>query len=179
MDLAPCPGCRRHVHAHDASCPFCHASLSDATIEARSAAPREAFGRFTRAALAAGVAAGASMTLAACYGGPPRHMPAPKDRVWDVAASDPKGFVQSFQQKATAQGCSDHVDEASGRLHLGCGDHAVMLQPYDDHVQVTCQSRDLAGCEQVVQRIAGDPAATESSVPPVGTIAPPGEGDAG
>jgi hypothetical protein len=58
--LAPCPTCRRHVAAEPA-CPFCGAVLASAP------APRPVLqGRFSRAAVFAGVAGFAGATLAGC-----------------------------------------------------------------------------------------------------------------
>jgi hypothetical protein len=67
--MRPCPGCRRHVRADEATCPFCAA-----VIDARGAvAPRSA--RMTRAAV---FVAGAA--LAGCGGKAPPD-PQPPDPV--------------------------------------------------------------------------------------------------
>ena len=64
VDLRPCPDCRRHVAATEASCPFCGTTLSLA-----GPAPELPRGRLTRAAVfAAGALAVAGAAGAACGG---------------------------------------------------------------------------------------------------------------
>ena len=65
MTLSPCPQCRRHVAITESTCPFCAAPL------AASAAPETIYGRWSRAAVFAG--------LAGCYTSnpPPQNPPPP------------------------------------------------------------------------------------------------------
>lgn len=64
MELVPCGGCRRHVDARDARCPFCAAAI---TARPRRVLPR---GRITRAAVF-------SAALVACESKQPSPQPAP------------------------------------------------------------------------------------------------------
>jgi hypothetical protein len=63
--LRPCSGCSRHVRANEPACPFCHARVELADIQADASAVGPVAGaRVTRAAL---VFAGATV-IAACGG---------------------------------------------------------------------------------------------------------------
>jgi hypothetical protein len=66
--LVVCEGCSRHVRACDAACPFCQAAIAPVTPVA-VADEASARGHSTGKVVLT-VAAG--MSLAACYGGPPR-----------------------------------------------------------------------------------------------------------
>lgn len=80
MDLALCSGCRRHVRADEAACPFCGAAVREAA-PSLPAAPH--LSRSQRYAIGAALAAGA---LSACRGGSARSVD--DIEVIEVAAPD-------------------------------------------------------------------------------------------
>jgi hypothetical protein len=88
--LHPCPGCKRHVRAEEARCPFCGGALP--APRAASSLPR-ALGRMSRAALFAATAAGATLAGAAagCDGDSPGGADAAADQVADQAVADRAG----------------------------------------------------------------------------------------
>ncbi len=70
--LVVCEGCSRHVRACDAACPFCNAAIAPAT-PAAIVDEASARGHSTgKVVLMAALTVAAGMSLAACYGGPPR-----------------------------------------------------------------------------------------------------------
>jgi len=72
--MVPCGGCARHVRCGEGPCPFCGAAVLDAAeapLDADPGAPRGLSRGRTALVLAATMAA--SLSLAACYGGPPRR----------------------------------------------------------------------------------------------------------
>ncbi|MBL8601961.1 MAG: hypothetical protein JNK72_08555 [Myxococcales bacterium] len=70
--LIVCEGCSRHVLSHEAGCPFCGAAVA-AQSPVCGADPSAARGLSRgKAALMAAVTVAASLSMAACYGGPPR-----------------------------------------------------------------------------------------------------------
>jgi hypothetical protein len=70
--MVPCSACARHVRCGEGPCPFCGGSVRDEApvCDADPGAPRGLTSARTALVLAATVAA--SLSLAACYGGPPR-----------------------------------------------------------------------------------------------------------
>lgn len=71
--LVVCDGCSRHVKSDEAACPFCGRGVS-AQSAVCDADPGVARGLSRgKAALVAVVTVTASLSMAACYGGPPRH----------------------------------------------------------------------------------------------------------
>src|SRR5262245_60444069 len=77
MTLRPCQQCRRHINVDDASCPFC-ASPSRAPAPATASI----YGRFSRAAVFAGVAG--------CYvNPPPQQQPPPPPPPYEQGQQPP------------------------------------------------------------------------------------------
>lgn len=167
MDLILCGGCRRHVRADAATCPFCAA-----TVEPSKAS------RLARAALTAGLAATCSVTLAACYGGPPIRGVDHGPLRWKVQASSSE-FLSEFSRRATAASC-DVVDDRGG-VTVTCKhpDARLGLWPAPEGVSITCEDGTPADCVTVFERIrstepSSSPAAEpSSSAPPLRPIAPP------
>lgn len=74
-DLAPCPGCARHIKLESVRCPFCDVAVGDLTPAGFDPAVAPARVRYAALAL------GASLALTGCpsaalYGGPPVPPPA-------------------------------------------------------------------------------------------------------
>ncbi len=169
MELVPCGGCRRHVRATDVACPFCASSIEPSKTA-----------RLARAALTAGLAATCSVTLAACYGGPPIHGVDRGPIRWRVDASSE--FIGEFSRRAVAAQC--RVEEWHGSAVLvSCRapDAKLGLTPAPGGVYVTCEEGSAADCVAQCDRggapapADGEPgAAPSSSVPPLEPIAPPG-----
>lgn len=163
MDLVVCPECRRHVRAGEERCPFCNEA-------------RVGLGRFTRAAISAGVAATASVTLAACYGAPPRHYPdrpPPGRTSWEHPTENAVGFVDDVERGARAAGCTVAREEP----HLGVrceGQPDLRLTTLSGYVRIQCGDASREVCERAVERLLSPPSPSgSSSVPPMNTIAPP------
>lgn len=70
--MVPCSACARHVRCGEGPCPFCGGRVGD-PVCVGDADPGAARGLSRgRAALVLAVTVAASLSLAACYGGPPR-----------------------------------------------------------------------------------------------------------
>ena len=89
--LVVCDGCSRHVRACDASCPFCNAAITavpPVVVSDEASARGLSTGKVV---LLAALTVAAGMSLAACYGGPPRprtYSPAEHAVGATVAADD-------------------------------------------------------------------------------------------
>ena len=106
--LSPCPQCRRHVRSSERTCPFCGRAIDP---PARS--PSSLAGRFSRAAVFAG--------LASCYTTPPPQEvhqpppPPPDERRQEQPPPDPD--QQYAKPPITANGAiRGTVRDDSGRL---------------------------------------------------------------
>jgi len=163
MELVSCPGCRRHVRSGDPQCPFCSAAVA-----------REGLGRFARAALATT----ASVTLAACYGAPPRHHvdhPRPARMSWEHATENAVGFVDDVERGARAAGCAVTREEPQYlAVHCGGGQPDLRLTTLSGYVRIQCTDASREVCERALDRLRAHPEPTgSSSVAPMTTIAPP------
>ena len=121
----------------------------------------------------ASIAGATSVTLSACYGGPPVYGVDHGSARWAVDAS-PQEYITEFGRRARGAQCE--IRERSGSLEVKCAEASLSLRPGDEHrVYVTCEEGSTpASCVAAFDRIRAAPAAPEES-PATGpsTIAPP------
>ncbi len=92
--MVPCGGCARHVRVGEGPCPFCGAVVEGAGASVYDADPGAPRGLSRgRAALVLAATVAASLSLAACYGGPPRPQAYGQDgpRPSSPSQADPDG----------------------------------------------------------------------------------------
>ncbi|MGE0784832.1 MAG: hypothetical protein AB7S26_04015 [Sandaracinaceae bacterium] len=87
MPLSPCPGCARHVHIDEASCPFCSSPLAASRLAPPSARALRTLGRAALFVVGATAASACgddgngprpeTETIAQPYGAPPDPLPPP------------------------------------------------------------------------------------------------------
>lgn len=108
MQLIVCGGCARHIREAEGPCPFCGASAE---------APGSTAGR---AALMAAITVAAGLTLAACYGGPPRP------RTYTEAQQRPGGATM---QVATSPSQPEAPQAAAAAAQPTAAPQAVAAAP--------------------------------------------------
>ena len=157
MDLIPCNTCRRHVRPGDANCPFCAAPLDS---------PRASL---LSRVVTVGIAATTSVTLAACYGGPPVYGVERGPPRWVVDASAPE-FIAEFSERARAAQCE--LSERYGHVVVKCAmpEAVLLLHAGSPHrVLITCDEGSTpANCVAAFDHIRATPPAAGPA-----TIAPP------
>ena len=147
-ELIACRGCRRHVRAGDERCPFCASSTSGS----RRAWPL--------AVIELGLAATASVGLAACYGAPPRLKhhdgpPSPRDQHAFRVPGEPGGRARATAN-ARVQGC----DVNGGTVLVAqCGSIELRIQETESGaLDVTCSGAPEADCRALVDSLVSPPA---------------------
>lgn len=138
-ELIACRSCRRHVRAGDPRCPFCaHESTS----------------RVPRRLIELGIAATASVGLAACYGAPPRHhsaeAPTAREQHAFRLAGEPGGRARATAN-ARIQGCEVNGGSV---LVASCGNLELRIEEAESGtLDVTCRGAPEADCRALLDKL--------------------------
>lgn len=143
MQLITCRGCRRHIRAEEHACPFCASAPS----------------RLPRALVELGIAATASVGLAACYGAPPRYRSGEPDRVEHAfrLGSQPGALVH-IDANAPGANCEARL-AGDSRRHLKCGKLEALVEEEASGLSVRCRGGTEWDCRMMVEQLTAPPKA--------------------
>lgn len=144
MNLVACPSCRRHIRATESACPFC-ASTS----------------RLPRALLELGLAATASVGLAACYGAPARYNKHddPSDREEHAfRLQSEAGALTRIDASAGTAGCQTWP-AGDTRRKVRCGKVEALVEEDANGLAVRCRGTSEAECRSIILQLVAPPPA--------------------
>jgi hypothetical protein len=145
MNLVACPTCRRHVRVTDASCPFC-------------ASPS----RLPRVLLELGLAATASVGLAACYGAPARYHKEHDDpnarEEHAFRLQSEAGALTRIDASAKTAGCSSSP-AGDTRRQVRCGKVEALVEEDAAGLAVRCRGTTEEECKSIILQLAAPPPA--------------------
>lgn len=146
MQLVACRGCRRHIRANERTCPFCDAPPS----------------RIPRALVELGLAATATVGLAACYGAPSRYAKhnEPNDREERAfRMQTTPGALARIEAAAPSIGCETTSPGGDNRRVLRCEKIKALIVESGSGLDVRCSGGTESECRALIDQLS-------SSVPP-------------
>ena len=150
MLLVACRGCRRHIRASERTCPFCDVPPS----------------RVPRGLVELGLAATATVGLAACYGAPSRYANhnQPSDREEHVfrMATTP-GALARIEAAAPNIGCETTSPGGDNRRVLRCEKIKALIVETGGGLDVRCNGGTESECRALIDQLSSSVAPSPSS----------------